>query len=77
MLRAHRARQRRERDLAVFAAWQTANLVRAKRIPMLSRLLRLRRRPTEAEKAAVLADVAAAEAEFARIEARNQATSGS
>ena len=61
--------------MAVFIAWRTATLVRAKRVPDLSRLLRLRRRKTEAEKAGILAAVAEAEVEFARIEAAARARS--
>lgn len=56
--------------MAVFVAWRTATLVRArKKIPALSRLLRTRKRRTAAEQAEIRADIAAAEAEFARLEA--------
>ena len=55
--------------MAIFAAWRSATLVRAKRIPALTRLLRNRNRRSRAEQEAILADVVALEAEFERIEA--------
>ena len=55
--------------MAIFTAWRTATLVRMKRVPQLPRLLARRKRRTAAEHAAVRADVAAAEAQFALIEA--------
>jgi hypothetical protein len=67
-MRAAQAQRKRERELATFQAWRTATLVRAKKIPMLNRLLRTRRRVSAAERAEILADVAALEAEFARLE---------
>lgn len=61
--------------MALSLAWHTAYLVRAKRPPSLARLLRRLRRKSEQEKAEILADVAAADAEFARIEAAARARS--
>lgn len=56
--------------MAIFVAWRTATLVRArKKIPALSRLLRNRRRRSHDEQEQIRAEVAAADAEFARLEA--------
>lgn len=69
-LRAAGARHKRERDMAVFLAWRTATLIRAKKkIPALSRLLRSLTRRSRAEQAEIRAHMADAEAEFARLEA--------
>lgn len=64
--------------MVVFAAWRSATLVRAKRIPALTRLLRARTRKSHAEQEAIRAEMAAAEAEFARLEAeaRSQREAG-
>ncbi|MCA1569747.1 MAG: hypothetical protein LC798_05380 [Chloroflexi bacterium] len=68
--RGAKLRQERELDIAVFVAWRTATLTRAKKMPTLSKLLKRPKRRSAAERAAVQAQIAAAEAEFARLEAR-------
>lgn len=68
-LRASRTRRRQEHDMAVYVAWRTATLMRHKRIPSLTRLLRQRKRRTHQEQERIRADIAAAEAEFARLDA--------
>jgi hypothetical protein len=75
-MRAHRRRQRDEHDLATYSAWRTAVLMRQKKIPRLQRLLRRLRRKSRAEKDAILADVAAVDAEFDRAEAAAKAGGG-
>lgn len=63
--------------MATFAAWRTATLVRArKKIPALSRLLKNRKRRSAEEQAEIRAEIAAAEAEFERLEAQAQARTG-
>lgn len=59
--------------MAIFIAWRTATLQRARKVPPLTRLLRLRKKVAPADKAAIRADMAAAEAEFARLEAEARA----
>lgn len=57
--------------MATFGAWRTATLVRSrKKIPALSRLLRSRKRRSAEEQAEIRAEIAAADAEFARLEAQ-------
>lgn len=68
-MRAARSKGRQEQDLAVFVAWRTATLSRAKKIPALARLLRTRKRMSTAEQDKVRAAMAEAEAEWARIDA--------
>ncbi len=60
----------------MFGSWRTATLMRAKRVPSLSRLLRTRRRKSRADQDEVRAEMAAAEAEFARLEAQAAARAG-
>jgi hypothetical protein len=67
--RGAEANRKREHDLAVFVAWRTATLTRARKVPTLTRLLRTRKRMSAAEQEAIRADIAAAEAEFARLDA--------
>lgn len=61
--------------MAVFVAWRTATLTRARKIPKLSRLLKVRKRRSAAEQARIRDDVAAVEAEFARLDAAAAAKS--
>ncbi len=69
-MRATRRRSRQDHELAIFGAWRTATLVRARTIPTLSRLLRRRRRLDAATQAEIRSEVAALDAEFARLEAQ-------
>lgn len=71
VLRAARTAVKREHDMAVFVSWRTATLSRARKIPKLSRLLKSRKRKSAAEQDALRSDIAAAEAEFARLEAQS------
>lgn len=68
VLRASAARQKQAYEMAVFVAWRTATLSRAKKIPKLSKLIRSRKRKSAEEQAALRADIAALDAEFARLE---------
>lgn len=76
VFRAAARTTQRDHDMAVFLAWRTATLSRARKIPKLARLLRPRKRRSAAEQAAIRADIAAAEAEFARLEAEAATRSG-
>lgn len=62
--------------MAVFTAWRTADLIRARRLPPLARLLRKRKRLSRAERAEVLQAVAEAEAYFAALEAQAREAAG-
>lgn len=58
--------------MAVFLAWRTATLIPRgpkSKVPSLSKLLRRRHRRSDAERQAIQARIAEAEAEFARLEA--------
>ena len=66
--------------MVVLGAWRTAQLMRTKKLPALSRLLRKLRRRPPAEQAEIRARMAEADAEFDRLEAesrrRGQVTHG-
>lgn len=68
--RAARTRREREHDLATYVAWRTAELMRAKKVPRLTRLLRKVKRLTTSEQDRVRAAMAEAEAKWARIDAQ-------
>lgn len=55
--------------MVVFAAWRTATLMRADRIPTLARLLSGAARTTAEQAAAMRAELQEADAIFARLEA--------
>lgn len=60
--------------MAVFVAWRTATLVKARKVPVLTRLLRKFKRIPAAEREQIRSDIAEADAEFARLEAEARAT---
>ena len=68
--RAAQTRSEHEHDLATYVAWRTADLMRAKRMPRLTRLLRKVKRLSEAEQDKVRAAMVDAEAYWARIDAQ-------
>lgn len=55
--------------MAIFIAWRTATLTRARKVPKLARLLKPKKRRSAAEQADIRAEIAAVEAEFTRLEA--------
>lgn len=55
--------------MATYVAWRTASLIRQKKVPALTRLLRKIKRMSQAEQDKVRAAMAEAEAYWARVDA--------
>lgn len=75
-LRAAGGRAAREYDRGTYVAWRTVNLMRARKVPPLARLLRKVRRVSESEQAEIRAEVAAVDAELDRLVAEAEARKG-